>query len=184
MLFRFRDFTTADLAFTGLIIALMYIVQTVTILGVAAITPVDAFKSIASAFFVCIVISVGLAKVGKIGTFTLIGLVNGIICGLIMPAFLPLLPATFLGGLAADAAVGLTYGVYSSRNSLLVGCGVDKFIETLVILTVPFLFGFSSFMLAPALIIISAITVSVLGMLGALVGYGIINELRRAGALD
>jgi len=97
-MFKFEKFTTSDLAFTGLIIALMYIVQTITILGVSALTPVDALKSVASAFFVCIVISIGLARVGKIGTFTIIGLVNGIICGLIMPAFLPLLPATFLGG--------------------------------------------------------------------------------------
>lgn len=183
-MFKFEKFTTSDLAFTGLIIALMYIVQTITILGVSALTPVDALKSVASAFFVCIVISIGLARVGKIGTFTIIGLVNGIICGLIMPAFLPLLPATFLGGLAGDALVAAVYGGYSSRNSLLMGCGAAKFIETMVILTFPFLLGFSTFMLAPLLILASAVTVAFLAMLGALVGYGIITELRMAGALQ
>ncbi|BAW31172.1 MptD family putative ECF transporter S component [Methanothermobacter tenebrarum] len=181
---KFKSFTTRDLAFIGLIIAIMYIVQTITILGVSALTPIDAFKSIASAFFVCIVISIGLAKVGKIGTFTIIGLVNGIICGFIMPAFLPLLPATFLGGLAGDITVGAFYGAYSSRNSLVTGIGVAKFIETVVILTVPFIFGFSKFMLAPALIIVSAVVVAILGILGALVGYGIIIELRKAGAME
>ncbi|MEJ8542443.1 hypothetical protein U2150_02915 [Methanothermobacter wolfeii] len=30
-MFKFEKFTTSDLAFTGLIIALMYIVQTITI---------------------------------------------------------------------------------------------------------------------------------------------------------
>lgn len=181
---KLESFTTKDLAFIGLIIAIMYIVQTITILGVSALTPIDAFKSIASAFFVCIVISIGLAKVGKIGTFTIIGLVNGIICGFIMPAFLPLLPATFLGGLTGDIAVGLSYGAYSSRNSLITGVGVAKFTETIVILTVPFIFGFSKFMLAPALIIGSAIIVAILGILGALVGYKIILELKKAGAIE
>lgn len=182
-MFKLRSFTTSDLTFLGLIIALMYIVQTVTILGVSAITPLDALKSIVSAFFVCIVISIGLAGVGKVGTFTIIGLVNGIICGFIMPAFLPLLPATLLGGLAGDIAVGGFYGSYSSRNSLLLGCGAAKFTETIVILTVPFLFGFANFMLAPLLIIVSAVLVAVLGVLGALVGYGIVTELRKAGAM-
>ena len=35
-------FTTRDLAFIGMIIALMYIVQTLVILGTSAVTPIDA----------------------------------------------------------------------------------------------------------------------------------------------
>jgi len=64
------------------------------------------------------------------------------------------------------------------------GCGAANFIETMVILTFPFLLGFSTFMLAPLLILASAVTVAFLAMLGALVGYGIITELRMAGALQ
>lgn len=177
-------FTTRDLAFIGMIIALMYIVQTIVILGTSAITPIDAAKSIVSAFFVCIIISIGLAKVKKIGTFTIIGLVNGLICGLILPAFLPLLPSVLLGGMAADIFTKLVFGEYGSRNSLMGACAVDKFVESVIILTVPFLFGFSTFILSTQLIIVSALIVAGLGAAGALVGYKITGELKKAGAME
>jgi energy-coupling factor transport system substrate-specific component len=56
-----KKFTTRDLTFIGMIIALMFIVQAVTILGVSAFTPFEPAKSVASAFFVSIVIAIGLA---------------------------------------------------------------------------------------------------------------------------
>jgi len=177
-------FTTRDLSFIGMIIALMYIVQTLVILGTSAVTPIDALKSIVSAFFVCIVIAIGLAKVKKIGTFTIIGLINGLICGLILPAFLPLLPAVFIGGIAADIFTKFVFGEYGSRNSLMGACAVDKFVESIIILTVPFLFGFSTFILSTQLIIVSALIVSVLAAAGALVGYKISGELKKAGAME
>lgn len=177
-------FTTRDLSFIGVIIALMYIVQTITILGVSALTPLDPLKSIASAFFVSIVIAIGLAKVKKIGTFTIIGLINGIICAFILPAFLPLLPATLLGGIAADGFTKVSFGEYGSRNSLVGGCGMAKLVETLVILTFPFLLGFSTEILPPLLIMVSAIIVALLGGAGGLVGYKIASELKKAGAME
>lgn len=180
---KFEKFTTRDLAFIGMIIALMFIVQTVTILGISALTPIEPAKSVASAFFVSIVIAIGLAKVGKIGTFTIIGIVNGIICGLIMPAFLPLLPTTVLGGLAADAITKVKYGQYGARNSLIAACGVNQFVETLVILTVPFFFGFSQTILTPTLILVSALITTALGALGGWVGSKIVQELKKAGAI-
>lgn len=177
-------FTTRDLAFIGMIIALMYIVQTIVILGTSAITPLDAAKSIVSAFFVCIVIAIGLAKVKKIGTFTLIGLVNGLICGLMLPAFLPLLPSVLMGGIAADLFTKFVFGEYGSRNSIIGACAVDKFVESIIILTVPFLFGFSTFILSTQLIIVSAFIVAGLGAAGAFVGYKISGELKKAGAME
>lgn len=177
-------FTTRDLAFIGMTISLMYIVQTIVILGTTAITPVDAAKSIVSAFFVCIIIAIGLAKVKKIGTFTIIGLINGLICGLILPAFLPLLPSVLLGGITADIFTKFIFGEYGSRNSLMAACAVDKFFETIIILTVPFLFGFSQFILSTQLIIISAFIVAGLGAAGAFVGFKITGELKKAGAME
>lgn len=177
-------FTTRDLAFIGMIIALMYIVQTLVILGTSAIIPVDAAKSIVSAFFVCIIIAIGLAKVKKIGTFTIIGLVNGMICGLILPAFLPLLPSVLLGGVAADIFTKFVFGGYGSRNSLMGACAIDKFVESIIILTIPFLFGFSKFILSTEIIIISAFIVAGLGAAGAFVGYKISGELKNAGAME
>ncbi|MEW6009696.1 MAG: hypothetical protein CIT03_09635 [Methanobacterium sp.] len=177
-------FTTRDLSFIGIIIALMYIVQTITILGISALTPIDPLKSIVSAFFVSIVIAIGLSKVKKIGTFTIIGLINGIICGFILPAFLPLLPATLLGGIAADGFTKIFFGEYGSRNSLLGACGVGKFIETLVILTFPFILGFSTNILSPMIIIVSAVIVALLGAGGGFIGYRISVELKKAGAME
>lgn len=179
----FEKFTTRDLAFIGMIIALMFIVQTITILGISALTPIEPAKSVASAFFVSIVIAIGLAKVGKIGTFTIIGVVNGIICGFLMPAFLPLLPTTILGGLAADVTTRIRYGRYGARNSLITACGVNQLVETLVILTIPFLFGFSQTILTPSLILISALITTILGALGGWVGSKIVQELKKAGAI-
>ncbi|MGC9516073.1 MAG: MptD family putative ECF transporter S component [Methanomicrobiales archaeon] len=176
-------FTTRDLAFIGMTIALMYIVQTITILGISAITPVDAAKSIVSAFFVSIVIAIGLAKVGKIGTFTIIGIINGIICGFILPAFLPLLPTTILGGVAADGITKALYGQYGSRNSLVTACGVNQLVMTVTILIIPILFGFSTMILSPALIAVSALLCAGLGAAGGLVGSKIVDELKKAGAI-
>ncbi|BDZ70830.1 MptD family putative ECF transporter S component [Methanobacterium petrolearium] len=178
-----KKFTTRDLTFIGMIIALMFIVQAVTILGVSAFTPFEPAKSVASAFFVSIVIAIGLAKVGKIGTFTIIGVVNGIICGFIMPAFLPLLPTTVLGGLAADAVIKIKYGEYGVRNSLITACGINQLVETFVILTVPFFFGFSQTILTPTLILVSALITTTLGVLGGFVGSKIVQELKKAGAI-
>ncbi|MDP3065582.1 MAG: MptD family putative ECF transporter S component [Methanobacteriaceae archaeon] len=178
-----KNFTTRDLAFIGMIIALMYIVQTVTILGISALTPVEPAKIVVSAFFVSIVIAIGLAKVGKIGTFTIIGIINGIICGFLMPAFLPLLPTTILGGLAADALTKFKYGQYGTRNSLVAACGVNQLVQTLVILTIPFYFGFSQVILTPTLILVSALITTSLGAAGGLIGSRIVTELKKAGAI-
>jgi len=180
---KFEKFTTRDLAFIGMIIALMFIVQTITILGVSALTPLAPAKSVASAFFVSIVIAIGLAKVGKIGTFTIIGVINGVICGLIMPAYLPLLPTTVLGGLAADTVTKIKYNQYGVRNSLITACGVNQLVETFVILLIPFFFGFSQTILTPTLILVSALITTTLGALGGFVGSKIVQELKKAGAI-
>lgn len=63
-------------------------------------------------------------------------------------------------------------------------CAVDKFVESIIILTVPFFFGFSTFILSTQLIIVSACVVAVLGAAGALVGYKISGELKKAGAMQ
>lgn len=178
-----EKFTTRDLAFIGMIIALLFIVEMITMFGISAITPLAPAKSVASAFFVSIVIAIGLAKVGKIGTFTIIGVINGIISGLIMPAFLPLLPTAILGGLAADAVIKIKYGQYKDKNSLIAACGVNQFVETLVILTVPFLFGFSQTILTPLLILVSALITTALGAVGGWIGSKIVQELKKAGAI-
>jgi energy-coupling factor transport system substrate-specific component len=180
---HFGNFTTRDLAFIGMIVALMFIIEMVIMLGVAAITPFPGAKSIGQAFFISIIIAVGLAKVTKVGTFTIIGIIMGVVAGLIMPAFLPLLPAAILGGLAADTVTKIFYGRYGSRNSLVVACGVNQMVETLLILTIMVVFGFSTEIINPIMILITAILATVLGAAGGLIGSKIATELQSAGAI-
>lgn len=179
-----RYFTTKDLAFIGMIVALLFIVQFITIMTISAITPLPPAKSIVSAFFACIVIAIGLGKVKKIGTFSLISVINGIICGFIVPAVPTLFVSLIAGGIAADGITRIFYKGYTTRGSIVLACGVDKFVSTVVVLGLSVLFGFPDAILNHYVIICIALLCSALGTAGGFVGAKMVAELKKAGAIS
>lgn len=134
-------FTTRELVYLSLFTVLLYIVAFIAIMTGSAISSIPGVKSISSAFFTAIVVSLACIKIGKIGTMTFLMFMWGLISSLIFPAVPILLPATLSGGVAADLLTAAFRTNYSNEKVTTLATGVRAGISTVVVLLLTLVFG-------------------------------------------
>ena len=177
-----RYFTTRDFVHIAAIVAAVYVLSFITKMTVGAI-PFPGLKMLLDAFFASLVISVGLMWVKKIGTFTLIGLIYGIICGFIFPGIFFMFPPVLVGGIVGDITVKLLKGNYEVRKNVILACSICYFVAAFVIFYVMILMDYPQAILRHEVIFGIAVGCSVLAVLGSYLGTKIAGELRRAGLM-
>lgn len=180
-------FTLKDFTYIAATVAILYIVAVITKLTIGAI-PIPGMKTIIGAFFSTIVISIGLMWIRKLGTFTLIMLVYGIISGFIFPA-IPFLSLIVIGGLAGDLTAKLLGAkipnniIYEDRIRIILACGVCYFVISVVLFYAMIFLGYPTAILRNDIIFLISIVCFFLALLGSSIGVKIATELRRAGVI-
>jgi len=178
----FRYFTTRDFVYIAAIVAAVYVISFITKMTVGAI-PFPGMKMPLDAFFTPLVLSIGLMWVKKVGTFTIVMLIYGIISGFIFPAVVFLFPPVVIGGIAGDITVKLLKGNYEVRKNVILTCSICYFLVALGLFYLMLLMGYPGAILRHEVIFGIAVGCFFLAMLGAYVGTKIAGELRKAGLI-
>ncbi|MEW6189691.1 MAG: MptD family putative ECF transporter S component [Actinomycetota bacterium] len=178
-------FDRRELVFIGMICVMTIVVVWVVNMTAAAIAPgAPGLKSMTAGFFGSIVIAIGLAKVKKVGTLSLIGITTGLFHGFISPAVPILFPSSAIGGIFGDIITKLLRGDYSSRKLIILACANKVFAGTLIIFILMILFGFPRAIMNPFVILAISAVCSILGAAGGYIGTSISGELKKAGVIQ
>jgi len=179
-----KYFTTRDLTFIGLIIAAETGVTVIThLLAGPLLRTIGLRITLVSVFFVGIVLAIGIAKVKKVGTLSLIGISRGIIAGFILPAMPILFLALAGAGIFADMVVKLFHLNYSNDKSIILAVGLNRFILSPLVLIQTIVFDLPFLKLASQLVIGLSLLEGILGAFGACFGLRIVKELKKAGVI-
>lgn len=178
-----RYFSTRDLAFITVICAMITAVVIVSHMLAAPILRLIGTIQVSSAFFVGIVAAIGLAKVKKVGTFTLIGIIRGLIAGFILPAMPMLFLALVSGGIFADGVTKLFHADYSEEKFIISACGCYMFARAVVAMSMASVLGLPRAILNPYVILVASLVCFALGSIGGYVGTRIAKELKEAGVM-
>jgi len=178
-----RYFSARDLAFVAVICAIITAVVIVSHRLAAPFLRIPGAIQVSSAFFVGIVAAIGLAKVKKVGTFTLIGVTRGLIAGFIIPAMPILFLAVATGGVFADGVTKLFRADYSEEKFVISACGCYTFARAVVAMGMAVVLGLPRAILSPHVILAVSLVCFALGSIGGYVGTRIAKELKEAGVM-
>jgi len=178
-------FSTRDLTFIAMVVAAETAVTAIShLLAIPAVRALGLQMQVASAFFVGIVVAIGLAKVKKIGTLTLIGVGRGVIAGFVTPAVPTLFLALAGGAIFADGVIKLLHGSFSRSIFVVLGIGLYRFGTALIAMYMSLILGFPGAILSTYVIIAVSLLCAVLAAIGGYVGVKVVKELKRAGVME
>ena len=177
-----RSFNTKDIVFIAILSAALTLVGVLVMPLVMSYT-LFGLRNMASAFFYSIFIIIGLMKIPKVGTLTLIGLFHGSVLLMIAPV---MFFTMFLGAVLGEIIMVLIYRDYSKDSARILTSTLYipmTFPMTLAFTVLIHGKTFGEIVENPFATVVLLFLSLGLSYLGSRVGYKISLELKRAGKL-
>ncbi len=175
-------FTLRDVVFAGMTSAAIMVVGFITIPLVGHI-PVPGIRSMVSAPFSAIFLTIALARIGKTGSLSMVYALNCVVYALISPV----IPAFVISALVLVETLNLIVfrGYRSPMARLVCVSGFYTVMTPLGTLWGAWILGgqYQRFISSLPMVGISTLIVFALSFTGAYVGERVVDQLRRAGKL-
>lgn len=179
---KYHPFKVKDVVFIAILSAAITIAGLVTMPLVMSVT-LFGVRNMASAFLYTVLISIGLLKVRKIGTLSLVGLLHGSVLLMMAPV---MFWTMFLAGVFTEMVVAIFYRNYESDRAIrFASILFIPMTIPLTLLTSSIIHGVpvSSIVEKPLISLLLVVITIILSVLGTNVGLKIGNELRKAGKI-
>ncbi|HHX19912.1 MAG TPA: MptD family putative ECF transporter S component [Clostridiaceae bacterium] len=180
--FRFQAFTVKDIVFLAVITA-------VTLLAAGPLAPIVMTvtkigpQAFAMALPFALVTSIGLRKVKKSGSLLIIGIFSGLVLLLMAPI---MFFNQFTGSLLSESLALLLFKNYENRKAVIMSSGLFAFFtlpSTAIVNILAKGKSISEQIGNPITFALFALGAIALGLIGAVIGNKIADELQKAGKL-